>query len=349
MTQNVNPEDLHLSNYDFELPKDLIADRPVLGRHHSKLLVFNARTNEIIHTSFLEVDKFLPEKSLLVANQSKVFPCRLLGHKVSGGKAEIFILSVVSSNNSYKALVKCRGKKNVGDEFLLPLETRATITAIDDGVFWLSFSVDDFPSYLEEVGKIPIPPYIRSGESDDKDRSDYQTVFAKNIGSVAAPTAGLHFTQDVFDKLSKKNIERAFVTLHVGLGTFAPVKVDNLTDHVMHTEEYFIDAENLEKLNSKKKIIAVGTTSLRVLESSYNNGHFDVAANERYHTNIFLHPGKNVLSIDALITNFHLPKSTLLMLVSSLIGREKTLELYNEAIAKKYRFFSYGDAMLILR
>lgn len=349
MTLNVNPEDLHLSNYDFELPKNLIADRPVVGRHHSKLLIYNARTNEIIHTNFLEIDKYLPEGSLLVANQSKVFPCRLIGNKTSGGKAEIFILSVVSSNNSYKALIKCRGKKNIGDEFILPLDVRATITGVEEGVFWLSFSVSDFPHYLEEVGKIPIPPYIRSGESDDKDKSDYQTVFAKNIGSVAAPTAGLHFTNEVFEKLSKKNIERAFVTLHVGLGTFAPVKTDNLSDHVMHTEEYFIDSDNLEKLNNKKRIVAVGTTSLRVLESSYRNEHFDVEADKRYHTNIFLHPGKTVHSIDALITNFHLPKSTLLMLVSSLIGREKTLELYKEAIAKEYRFFSYGDAMLILR
>lgn len=349
MMHNVNPEDLHLSNYDFDLPKNLIADRPVVGRHHSKLLIYDAKTNEIIHTNFLEIDKYLPSDSLLVANQSKVFPCRLIGQKTSGGKAEIFILSVVSANNSYKALIKCRGKKNVGDQFILPHEVKATITNVEDGVFWLSFSVADFTGYLEEVGKIPIPPYIRSGESDEKDKSDYQTVFAKNIGSVAAPTAGLHFTEEVFNNLSKKNIERAFVTLHVGLGTFAPVKTDNLSDHVMHTEEYFIDAANLDKLNSKKKIIAVGTTSLRVLESSFHEGRFDVEAEKRYQTNIFLHPGKTVHSIDALITNFHLPKSTLLMLVSSLIGREKTLELYKEAIAREYRFFSYGDAMLILR
>ncbi|EQC48514.1 S-adenosylmethionine:tRNA ribosyltransferase-isomerase [Bacteriovorax sp. BSW11_IV] len=349
MMQNVNPEDLHLSNYDFDLPKNLIADRPVVGRHHSKLLIYNAKTNEIIHTNFLEIDKYLPSDSLLVANQSKVFPCRLLGQKTSGGKAEIFILSVVSSNNSYKALIKCRGKKNVGDQFILPHDVKATITSVQDGVFWLSFSVVDFTGYLEQVGKIPIPPYIRSGESDEKDKSDYQTVFAKNVGSVAAPTAGLHFTDEVFANLAKKNIERAFVTLHVGLGTFAPVKTDNLSDHVMHTEEYFIDAANLDKLNSKKKIIAVGTTSLRVLESSFHEGRFDVEAEKRYHTNIFLHPGKTVHSIDALITNFHLPKSTLLMLVSSLIGREKTLELYKEAITREYRFFSYGDAMLILR
>lgn len=349
MTHPVNPDDLHLSNYDFDLPKNLIADRPVSGRHHSKLLVYNAKTNEVVHTNFYDIDKYLPQNSLLVANQSKVFPCRLLGEKPTGGKSEIFVLSVVAEEGSYKVMIKCRGKKNVGDQFILPNNEKAVITKIEEGVFWVSFSVDDLSAYLEEVGRIPIPPYIRGGESDDKDKKDYQTVFAKNVGSVAAPTAGLHFTDDVFKKLEVKNIARAFVTLHVGLGTFAPVKVDNLKDHTMHTEEYFIDEKNLHALKNASKIIAVGTTSLRVLESSYHNNSFEVDADKRYKTNIFLYPGKEVKSIDALITNFHLPKSTLLMLVSSLIGREKTLELYREAIAHEYRFFSYGDAMLILR
>ena len=212
----------------------------------------------------------------------------------------------------------------------------------------------DVTAYLDEFGIVPIPPYIREGQSDDSEKTDYQTVYASHKGSVAAPTAGLHFTDEVFSKLQKKNIERAFVTLHVGPGTFAPVKAENILEHKMHSEEYFVEALDLEKLNRARtqdqKIFAVGTTSLRVLESSLNpQGHFALEASKHYSTDIFLHPGKEVRSIAGIITNFHLPRSTLLMLVSTLLGRKNTLELYEEAKKKEYRFFSYGDAMLIIR
>ncbi|MBC7713966.1 MAG: S-adenosylmethionine:tRNA ribosyltransferase-isomerase, partial [Rhizobacter sp.] len=184
------------------------------------------------------------------------------------------------------------------------------------------------------------------GESDEDDKKNYQTVYSKHMGSVAAPTAGLHFTNDLLKKLKENQIDQAFVTLHVGLGTFKPVTVDHLKDHVMHSEEYFVDAENLNKITHAKNIFAVGTTSLRVLESSYGK---EIVAGKHYKTRIFLHPGVEVKSVSGLITNFHLPESTLLMLVSALIGREKTMELYGIAVKEKYRFFSYGDAMLILR
>jgi len=342
--------DLTLSNYDFDLPKELVASRPIAGRHNSKLLVYKVKSGEIIHEHFYNLANYLPEDSLLVLNQSKVFPCRLIGKKPTGGKCEIFLLeSYPNSNGEYKSLIKTSSKKSVGDEFFFEDELVAKIERIDEGNFYISFNRENLAEYLNEYAKIPIPPYIRNGESDELDKSDYQTVFAKNIGSVAAPTAGLHFTEDVFKSLQEKNIERAYVTLHVGLGTFAPVKTDNLQDHKMHSENYFIDTENRERILSNKAIFAVGTTSLRVLESSHNGENFDIEANEIKETDIFLHPGVDVHSINGLITNFHLPKSTLLMLVSSLIGREKTLELYKEAIANEYRFFSYGDSMLILR
>lgn len=347
---NVN-KDLLLGSYNFDLPKDRIADRPVEGRHNSKLLVYNVKDDSITHTTFKEVHEFMPKDSLLVLNQTKVFPCRLFGNKISGGKCEVFILSLVPDEYGYKVLIKASGKKKIGDIYKFSLELESEIShSYNDGTFAVKFNVKELESTLHQIGKIPIPPYIRGGESDESDLLDYQTVYAKDTGSVAAPTAGLHFTNDVFDSLSSKNIDKAYVTLHVGLGTFAPVKEDNLKDHKMHSEKYFVTSSNLEKIRSAKKVFCVGTTSLRVLESSINeNGDYNILPNKIYDTEIFLHPGVEVKSIDGLITNFHLPKSTLLMLVSSLIGRDKTLELYNEAVRMNYRFFSYGDAMLILR
>ncbi len=350
-----NNEDLKLSSYDYELPESFIASRPAPGRHNSKLLVYRASTDEIIHTHFSELSEFLPPDSLLVLNQSRVFPCRLKATKESGGKAEIFVLSLIPHDEAYPCLVRTTSKKKVGDKFLLPGGALGFIHAtLEGGEFLVRFSVPDVTAYLDEFGIVPIPPYIREGQSDESDKTDYQTVYASHKGSVAAPTAGLHFTDEVFSKLQKKNVDRAFVTLHVGPGTFAPVKAENILEHKMHSEEYFVDALDLQKINvaraNGKKIFAVGTTSLRVLESSLNaEGHFALEPSKHYSTDIFLYPGKEVRSISGLITNFHLPRSTLLMLVSTLLGRKKTLELYEEAKKKEYRFFSYGDAMLIIR
>ena len=351
---NHDPEDLLLKSYHYDLPPELIAQRPVDGvnRHQSRLLVYNQKTGEMTHDFFYNLPSYLPEGSLIVFNQSKVFPSRLLGNKKSGGKAELFFLShEKNSKGNFPVLIKTRSKKSVGDEYFFAQNFKVTLTEIgNDGTFGVEISLPatfkNLLDYLDQNALIPIPPYIRKGESDEEDKKNYQTMYSKHTGSVAAPTAGLHFTNEVFKKLDEAKIERAFVTLHVGLGTFKPVTVDNLKDHVMHSEEYFIDESNLKKIKAAKKVFAVGTTSLRVLESSFNK---DITPDEHYKTQIFLHPGVEVQSIDGLITNFHLPESTLLMLVSSLIGRKKTLELYEIAVKERYRFFSYGDAMLILR
>jgi S-adenosylmethionine:tRNA ribosyltransferase-isomerase len=349
---NEKMTDLELRSYDFDLPKELIADRPVPDRHSSKLLVYREETGEIIHSTFKEIANFLPEHSTLVFNRSKVFPCRLLGRKPSGGEAEVFILSLLHEDGLYPCMVRASGKRKEGDTFLFG-NLEATIQKINgNGTFGVSFnkSHDELLHDLETIGKIPIPPYIRGGESDDLDKKTYQTVYAKETGSVAAPTAGLHFSDELLGELKKSGHELATVTLHVGAGTFAPVKAENILEHKMHEEFFSIDAENLKVIQEAKFRIAVGTTTLRTLESSYKNGNvqFDNPGSMKS-TAIFLHPGKTVHSIDAMVTNFHLPGSSLIMLVSALIGREKTLEIYDIAIKNKYRFFSYGDGMLILR
>ncbi|WPU63895.1 tRNA preQ1(34) S-adenosylmethionine ribosyltransferase-isomerase QueA [Peredibacter starrii] len=343
--------DFELSSYHFELPKELIADRPVPDRHSSKLLVYKEETGEIIHSTYSEITKFLPPHSTLVFNRSKVFPCRLIGNKPSGGEAEVFILSLLHDNDVYPAMIRAAGKRKVGDEFIFG-NLKAHIVELRGGTFGVKFNLphEALIKTLEEIGKIPIPPYIRGGESDEEDKRTYQTVYAAETGSVAAPTAGLHFSEELLQKIKNEGHEIATVTLHVGAGTFAPVKADNILDHKMHEEFFTIDKENLATIQKAKFRIAVGTTTLRTLESSWKNGNvqFDNPGSLNS-TSIFLHPGKEVHSIDAMVTNFHLPESSLLMLVSALIGREKALEIYKIAIEKKYRFFSYGDGMLILR
>lgn len=344
--------DLELSSYDFDLPKELIADRPVPDRHSSRLLVYNEETGEITHSTFKDIAKFLPPHATLVFNRSKVFPCRLLGHKPSGGEAEVFILSLLHENGLYPCMVRASGKRKEGDKFIFG-DLEATIDKIHgNGTFGVSFNKthDKLLNDLETIGKIPIPPYIRGGESDDLDKKTYQTVYAKETGSVAAPTAGLHFSDELLNDLKNHGHKLATVTLHVGAGTFAPVKAENILEHKMHEEFFTIDAENLKVIQDAKFRIAVGTTTLRTLESSWKNGNvqFDEPGSMKS-TSIFLHPGKDVHSIDAMVTNFHLPGSSLIMLVSAIIGRKKTLELYKIAVENKYRFFSYGDGMLILR
>ncbi len=353
-------KDLLRSSYFYELPEELIAQRPVEPRDHSRLLIYDQANDKITHAQFKDLSDFLPANSSLVVNNSRVFPCRLMAQKETGAKAELFFLSLIPIGHSgdhpiYSCLIKSSSKKKEGDIFNIAGEegvVKATLVGKgEDGTFKLSLT-SPLQKLLESSGKVPIPPYIRKGDSDERDLKDYQTVYAGNkeeeVGSVAAPTAGLHFTERVFEKLSQKGISKNEVTLHVGLGTFRPVKAESIRDHQMHEENYWVAADHWKSILKADYRIAVGTTSLRVLESlwpereAYKGG-------EMKSTSIFLHPGVEVNSIDALITNFHLPESTLLMLVSALIGREKTLELYREAVKERYRFFSYGDAMLILR
>ena len=349
---NEKMTDLELKNYDFDLPAELIADRPVPDRHSSRLLVYDEASGQVTHSTYEKIGDFLPAQSTLVFNRSRVFPCRLLGHKPSGGEAEVFVLSLLSQNNLYPCMVRASGKRKVGDEFLFP-GLAAKIEAVQgDGTFLVSFncSGDELVAKLESIGKIPIPPYIRGGESDELDKKTYQTVYAKEVGSVAAPTAGLHFSELLLDKLQKQGHKLATLTLHVGAGTFAPVKAENILEHKMHEEFFTIDETNLKLIQEAKFRVAVGTTTLRTLESCWKDGNVEFVPSEGMKsTSIFLHPGKPVHSIQALVTNFHLPKSSLIMLVSAIIGREKALELYQMAIKERYRFFSYGDGMLILR
>lgn len=345
MTKDI---DYLLSSYDYELPSELIAQRPCEPRDQSKLLVYNEQTDEIIHTTFEHIGDYLPNDSKLVLNQSKVFPCRLIGKKSTGAKIEVFILDIENVDLGYKCLIKSSKKKTVGEVYHFENDVCGEVVKLEgDGTFQIKFNLE-ISEALKRAGSIPIPPYIRSGKSDERDFDDYQTVFAKQTGSVAAPTAGLHFTKKLFEGLQNKNITQSFVTLHVGLGTFSPVKSESIVDHKMHTEKYFVEEKDWQDIITAKKRFAVGTTSLRVLESLWPQKEL-IKPLELYDTDIFLHPGKEVHSISGLITNFHLPGSTLLMLVSSLIGREKTLQLYNIAIKERYRFFSYGDAMLIIR
>ena len=280
-------QDLDLNAYNFELDESYIAARPTEHRPDAKLLVFNATTGEITHSFFSKLDSFLPVDSLIVFNNSKVFKARLLGNKSSGAKVEVFVLSLLPDEQGcYHCLVKSSRKKRVGDCLIFKAVSATIEQCNEDGTFYLSFSLesDELAKFLEEQGKIPIPPYIRAGESDRQDEEDYQTVFAKSSGSVACPTAGLHFDNNLLAQLAQKKIQPGYVTLHVGLGTFLPVKVDNILEHKMHSESYYIEPAELEKISSAKFVTAVGTTSLRVLESSYGQ---EVEANKFYATDIF--------------------------------------------------------------
>jgi S-adenosylmethionine:tRNA ribosyltransferase-isomerase len=320
----------------------------VSPRDHSKLLIYKKSSGEVIHEKFYNLPNYLDDQTSLVFNNTKVFPCRLLGNKSSGGKAEVFLLQRHPDDAGLiRGLIKTSGRKHIGDTFHFGQVAQATIEELGEaGVFLLRFT-GDFETLIDTHAKIPIPPYIRDGLSDELDRDHYQTRFARKTGSVAAPTAGLHFSEKTFFDLELKGVSRNFLTLHVGLGTFAPVKVNDIREHKMHEEDYIIEAKEWESIKSAKKRIAVGTTSLRSLESLWPVRD-SYPGDELQSTSIFLHPGREIESVSGLLTNFHLPKSTLLMLVSALIGREKLLSLYKEAIEHKYRFFSYGDAMLII-
>ena len=341
-------EDMRVESYFYELPKKAIAQRPIIPRHSARLLVYHQKEDQVEHSTFSELAHYLPSHSLLVFNKSKVFPCRLFGQKKTGGKAEIFLLKTTRGKKGYPALIRTSsGKKKEGDLFLLEAGVKAKIEGLlEGGAFEVSFN-KELTTVLQMAGKMPLPPYIRSGRADKQDMEDYQTLFAEKKGSVAAPTAGLHFTPKVLNSLSKKKIGRTALTLHVGAGTFAPVKEKILSHHQMHSEAFSFSQETWEKIQKASFKTFVGTTTLRAIESFSRLS--DPEFEKFYQTDIFLYPGHKIQTGEALITNFHRPKSTLLMLVSALLGRKKTLDIYQVALEKGYRFLSYGDAMLILR
>ncbi len=337
------------SDFTYGLPEELIAQHPAEKRDMSRLLVLDSKSGDIEHRYFHDILEYLNKGDCLVLNDTRVIPARLLGERTdTGGKME-FVLLKRLQDDDWEVLVKPGRRALPGRQFTFGkgrLDSEV-IGIAGDGNRVVRFSYSGiFEEVLEEVGIVPLPPYI-TAEQDDLER--YQTVYSKNKGSAAAPTAGLHFTDELLREISNKGVSIAKVTLHVGLGTFRPVKTENITDHVMHSEYYEINEETADKINRSKmnggRIISVGTTSTRVVESVANkNGYLKATAGE---TDIFIYPGYKFKAVDALITNFHLPESTLLMLVSALAGRENILKAYREAVSEKYRFFSFGDAMFI--
>ena len=335
-------------DFYYDLPEELIAQTPLEKRDTSRLLVMDRDTGEVCHRHFYDVIEYLQPGDCLVMNDSRVLPARLLGHRPTGGAVEVLLLRDLG-NKCWECLCKPGRKMQVGSEVIFGNgELTATVKEVkDDGNRIVEFHFEGiFLEVLERLGKMPLPPYIKA-ELQDQER--YQTVYSKTVGSAAAPTAGLHFTNDLLDKIRQKGVKTAFVTLHVGLGTFRPVKVENIHDHHMHSELCMISQETADTLNETKaaggRIICVGTTSCRTLESLVNeDGTF--AAKSKW-TEIFIYPGYTFKAMDCLITNFHLPESTLVMLVSAFAGREHVLDAYAEAVKERYRFFSFGDALFI--
>lgn len=339
---------MNIEQFDFELPEELIAQTPLEKRDTSKLLVLDKKTGEIEHKHFTDIIDYLESGDTLVLNDTKVIPARLYGVKEeTKALIEILLLKEVKKD-TWECLVKPAKRIHVEEIVKFSDKLSAQCTEVkDEGirVFKLIYKGILY-EILDELGEMPLPPYIHE-KLKDKDR--YQTVYAKNIGSAAAPTAGLHFTLDLLNKIKEKNVNVVYITLHVGLGTFRPVNVENINDHKMHSEFYMMSKETAEVLKqtrkNNKKIISVGTTSTRTLETIMNlYGEFKECSGW---TDIFIYPGYKFKAIDNLITNFHLPKSTLVMLVSALAGRENIMNAYKEAIKREYRFFSFGDSMFI--
>ena len=348
---------MHINDFDYELPQRLIAQTPAEKRDFSRLMVVHRDSGEVEHKHFYDILDYLKAGDCLVLNNSKVLPARLYGRKEGTGANIEFLLIKRIEGDTWETMVRPGKRLKPGDAVSFSDDKlfRAVVKDYgEDGTRLVEFEYEGiFLERLEELGKMPLPPYIdRDNNSEDKDR--YQTVYAKNEGSVAAPTAGLHFTPELLEKAKAKGVKLAYVTLHVGIGTFRPVKVENIEEHHMHFEEYFIDEETAGIINDTMKaggrIVSVGTTSTRTVESAavYDEecGKYLVKAGQGS-TGIFIYPGYEFKIICALITNFHLPKSTLLMLISALYNREDILRVYRIAVEEKYRFFSYGDAMFI--
>lgn len=350
-----------ISEYDYNLPEELIAQMPADKRENSRMMVLNRKDRTISHKHFYDIVDLIEPNTLLVMNNTKVLPARLMGHKETGAKIEVFLLKqnheIQNEGETWEVLIK--PSKRVKPDTIIKISEELSVRAIkrlEENGEWLVeliFKGDNILDILHRNGNIPLPPYIeRKIPNEDLKKLDferYQTVYAKDEGSVAAPTAGLHFTKEILKKLEEKGVELAYVTLNVGLGTFRPVQCENIEKHKMHSETFEIPEKAAEQINRAKaegkKIIAVGTTTVRTLETAYQKFGCIKACHD--HSELFIYPPYEFKVIDNLITNFHLPKSTLLMLVSALAGKDFIFEAYKEAIENRYRFFSYGDCMYI--
>lgn len=344
---------LTLDDFNYNLPEELIAKYPTKKRDEAKMLVVDKITGDMVHKHFYDFIDYLNPDDVLILNNTKVIPARLLGKKETGANIEIFLTRYLG-NNDWQAIIRNSKRLKDGDivtiSDILKVLIKKKGEANNDGnipehLVELIYSNGSMEEILNKTGKIPLPPYIQR-EVEEKDKEDYQTVYAKVSGSVAAPTAGLHFTSEILEKIEKKGIKIAYVTLNVGLGTFLPVKTNDINNHKMHTESYFIPKETADIINNKKdSLVAIGTTSLRCLEANFKKyGKIKEGYDE---TDIFIYPPYDFKVVDKLLTNFHLPKSTLLMLVSAFSSREIILNAYNEAIKNNYRFFSYGDCTFL--
>jgi S-adenosylmethionine:tRNA ribosyltransferase-isomerase len=347
MIQSV-AEPLKLSDFDYNLPEELIAQEPCAVRDQSRLMSLHLNSGAIDHLVFSDIERLLHPGDLLVLNDTKVFPCRLPGKKMTGGKAEIFLVAE-RERNLWDALVK--GGVGVGKQLELEAGLVAEVVAEgpDDSRIVRFFYCDNVKELLPAIGKVPLPPYIKR-EPAESDRARYQTTYACHEGAVAAPTAGLHFTPKLLQRLAAKGVATAMITLHVGPGTFQPVRADRIAEHRMLSERYTISQHAAAAISRTRseggRIIAVGTTSVRALETAA--GPRGVVVPGEGSSALFIYPGYHFRIIDGIITNFHLPKSTLLMLISAYAGRERILSAYREAVKQRYRFYSYGDAMIIL-
>ncbi len=341
----MNSLDLITDSYDYNLPKEFIATSPARPADSAKLLVYNRKTDTVTHTVFREILNFIPKDCTVFLNDTKVIKARIFGKKYSGGKIEMLVIKPLPGNR-FVTMIKGRVKEQTELKFALGLSAKV-LALNDDGsritAFFLNNKQIDFSKLveiLEQIGHIPLPPYMNR-EDKKEDEIDYQTLFAKNDGSVAAPTASLHFTPELLEKMQKE-FTTYTLTLHVGAGTFKPVDAKEILKHKMHSEYYNIPHDAANAIDSSKEILAVGTTVARTIE------YYARTKSLSGECDLFLHPHNKPIRVNYLLTNFHLPKSTLIMLVSSFLGRDKTLKLYNEAIKKRYRFYSYGDAMLII-
>ena len=340
---------MKVSDFNYNLPEELIAQTPISKRDESRLMVVDRKTESIEHKHFKEIIDMLEPGDVLVRNNTKVIPARLYGKKETGAKVEFLLLNNIEKD-IWECIVRPGNKLHIGTKVIFGdgLLKANILDIMPGGTRKVEFSYEGiFNEILDKIGLMPLPPYIHE---ELKERDRYQTVYAKYEGSAAAPTAGLHFTEELLEKIKEKGVEIANVTLHVGIGTFRPVKEETVEDHEMHSEHYYIKQEDADKINNAKKsgkrVIAVGTTSCRVLETIADRNGF--VKETEGDTKIFIYPGYKFKCLDGLITNFHLPQSTLLMLVSALAGKELILKAYNEAVKEKYRFFSFGDAMFII-